>query len=235
MHSFTRPRSTSGAVSCQVPKRFGLHKKPRLVGSAGPADCRLNLHDVRSAGPAAPADGGEKSWNFSCLASGFTLLEVIVALSIVGILAALAIGNYERIVASAQQAACASNMRSIHHGLGLYLQDNKDVWPQGPDIMQEKAWEQFWLQALEPLGVAPRTWQCPTIRGMLRSRDNEATKVHYVPTGFDPTPGIARRWPTQPWLIERADAHGQGPLICFPDGSIRPMQRVLYEQGMLRR
>ncbi len=166
--------------------------------------------------------------------SGFTILEVVIVIAVVGILVALTIGNYERIIASAQQAACTANMRTIHHGLGSYLQDNKDVWPQGPDLLQEKAWEKFWLQTLEPFGVAPRAWQCPTIRGMVRSGQDEATKVHYAPTTFDDTPGIARRWPTQPWLIERADAHGQGPLICFPDGSIKPMQRVLYEQGLLR-
>jgi len=166
--------------------------------------------------------------------AAFTILEVVIVLVVVAILIALAIGNYERIIASAQQAACASNMRTIHNGLGLYLEDNKDVWPQGPTVVQEQAWEKFWLSVLEPVGIAPRTWQCPTIRGLVRSRKDEATKVHYAPTTFDDTPGIARRWPTQPWLIERADAHGQGPLICFPDGSIKPMQRVLYEQGLLR-
>ncbi len=154
-------------------------------------------------------------------------------IAVVGILVALMIGNYDRIIASAQQAACTANMRSIHHGLGIYLEDNKDVWPQGPDILQEKAWEKFWVETLEPLGVAPRTWQCPTIRAIVRSGKDEATKVHYAPTTFAATAGIARRWPTQPWLIERADAHGLGPLICFPDGSIKPMQRVLHEQGLL--
>ena len=33
-------------------------------------------------------------------------------------------------------------------------------------------------------------------------------------------------------LIEMADAHGQGPLICFPDGSVKPFAKVLAEQGV---
>jgi len=164
----------------------------------------------------------------------FTLLELVVATSIVLILAALLIGNYERIVSSAQQAVCTSHMRSIHGGLALYLQDHRDVWPQAPDMRQERLWENFWLSTLEPCGISARTWQCPTIRGLVRSGEVDSPKIHYAPSMFDATPGIARRWPTQPWLIERADAHGLGPLVCFPDGSIKPMRRVLMEQGLIR-
>ena len=53
-----------------------------------------------------------------------------------------------------------------------------------------------------------------------------------MPTAFGPTPGLATRWATHPWLIERADSHGQGPLICFPDGSVKPFNKVLAEQGV---
>jgi type II secretory pathway pseudopilin PulG len=158
----------------------------------------------------------------------------MVAVAIVAILVALLAGNYDRIVLAAQQATCTSRMRSIHHGLNLYLQDNKDIWPQAPEIKREKAWEAFWLQTLLPFGVEAKTWQCPAIKSLVRRGGDDATSIHYAPSTFDDTPGIARRWPTQPWLIERADVHGQGPLVCFPDGSIKSMRRVLYEQGLIR-
>lgn len=58
------------------------------------------------------------------------------------------------------------------------------------------------------------------------------SSIHYTPTMFDDKPGTARRWPTQPWLIERADAHGNGALICFTDGSIKPFNKVLADQGL---
>jgi len=166
--------------------------------------------------------------------SAFTLIEVLAAMLVIAILATLVIGNYDRIVLTAQQAICASRMRSIHTALNLYLQDNKDIWPQAPEIQQEKQWEDFWLKTLTPFGISEKSWQCPTIQSLVRRGGDEATRVHYAPSTFDDTPGIARRWPTQPWLIERADVHGQGPLICFPDGSIKPMRRVLYEQGLIR-
>jgi hypothetical protein len=61
--------------------------------------------------------------------------------------------------------------------------------------------------------------------------DEQRPQVHYIPTMFTSEPDIANRWATQPWLIERSDAHGQGPLICFPDGSVKSAGRVVAEIG----
>ncbi len=165
--------------------------------------------------------------------SAFTLLEVIVAVSILAILAALTVPNFGRIIAAAQEAVCASKMRSIRHGLDAYLQDNNLVWPQGPTADQQ-GWAKFWLQTLEPYGITASTWQCPAIKQMTREQKLPANMplIHYVPTMFDNTRGIAYRWATQPWLIEAANAHGRGALICFPDGSVKPMDKVLAEQGI---
>jgi hypothetical protein len=61
---------------------------------------------------------------------------------------------------------------------------------------------------------------------------NEEQPLHYMPAMFDATPGIARRWSTQPWLVEIANAHGQGALVCFPDGSVKSFNQILSEQGL---
>jgi hypothetical protein len=58
------------------------------------------------------------------------------------------------------------------------------------------------------------------------------TQAYWTTFVFDNIPGTARRWPSQPWLVERADAHGSGALICFTDGSIKPFRKVLAEQGL---
>lgn len=164
--------------------------------------------------------------------SGFTLLEILGVLLIIAILAVLIVPNYGRILASAQEVVCASNMRSIRVALGSYLQDNANVWPQPPDDMEGVGLQRFWLDALAPYGIGERTWQCPTIRHALREEGAEGDfGLHYVPTHFDATPNIANFWPTQPWLIEAANAHGKGPLICFPDGTVKSMFKVLAEQG----
>jgi prepilin-type N-terminal cleavage/methylation domain-containing protein len=163
---------------------------------------------------------------------GFTLLEVVAVTLLIAILAALTIPNFSRVIAAAQQVVCASNMRSIRVALGAYLEDHGKIWPQGAPLPQEPGWSVFWINTLKPYDIRERTWQCPTIRGMTKGQDDDAFGLHYVPTQFDSTPNIANRWTTQPWLIEVADAHGQGPLICFPDGSVKPFLKVLAEQGL---
>jgi prepilin-type N-terminal cleavage/methylation domain-containing protein len=162
--------------------------------------------------------------------NGFTILEVALVVLIVAILATLLIPNYQPLLARAQEAACLGNMRSIRNALDSYLNDHQQVWPQGPPP-NEAGWAPFWLKTLEPYGIGLKTWQCPTIRGHLKQEELDAMPLHYVPTMFDASPGVAKRWTTQPWLIEIADAHGQGPLICFPDGSVKSSQRVLLDQG----
>ncbi len=161
---------------------------------------------------------------------GFTILEVLAVLLILGILAALILPNYQRILAAAQQVQCASNMRSIRVAIAHYMDDHNMVWPQGPPPESE-LWAPFWVSVLAPYKITERTWQCPTIRGYMKDTGETEFGIHYVPTTFDPTPNIANRWSTQPWLIEMADAHGNGPLICFPDGSVKSFNKVLAEEG----
>ena len=162
--------------------------------------------------------------------SAFTILEVLAVVTILMIIVVMLAPSIGGVVAKAQQARCMANMRAIHVGLSVYLNDHDEVWPQGPPPDAQPAWSDFWIRTLESQGVAAATWQCPTCAGLIRGAD--APSIHYIPTMFDATPGIARRWPTQPWLIERMDAHGSGALICFTDGSIKPFNKVLAEQGL---
>ncbi len=168
-------------------------------------------------------------------AAGYTLLEVIAAVVILIILAALFIPNMRGALGRAGEARCMANMRNITVGLHGYLQDNKGVWPQGPNLNDEKPWEAFWLNVLKPYSIDEKTWQCPTMDSQLASKGmprEERPKVSYVPTLFSAEPNIATRWATQPWLIERANAHQNGALIAFQDGSIKSFNKVLAEMGV---
>jgi prepilin-type N-terminal cleavage/methylation domain-containing protein len=178
----------------------------------------------------APGLSGKAS---TCPATSraFTLLETLAAILILTILAALLVPNAGRLLAAAQEVICASHMRSIRLALDNYIQDQQGVWPQGPPP-QEAGYAEFWLSALQDYGITERTWQCPVIRSWERSVGESGFSLHYIPTMFDPTPNIASRWSAQPWLIEIADAHGKGPLMAFPDGSVKPYLKVLAEQGV---
>jgi type II secretory pathway pseudopilin PulG len=164
----------------------------------------------------------------------FSLLEIIFVVAILAILAALLLPEYPKLLAKASQAKCMANLRALHVGLGVYLNDHENIWPQGPPPEAGAAWARFWIDTLEPLDVPARTWECPAIYRMLGNPPRDQitdSSIHYVPTMFDDLPGTARRWPTQPWLVERADAHGNGALLCFTDGSIKPFNKVLAELG----
>ena len=178
----------------------------------------------------APLDK-ERNWSVAWRASrrAFTLLELIAAMAILGILILVAVPEFKGMVGNFHEVRCAANMRNIAVGLRSYLQDHGNVWPQGPPPSAGKAWENFWLATLEPYGITAKTWQCP---GVSLRRVEDAPRVHYSPTLFPAVPGIADRWATQPWLIERGQGHGQGALICFPDGSIKSFDKVLAELGV---
>jgi type II secretory pathway pseudopilin PulG len=167
--------------------------------------------------------------------AAFSLLELLAAVAIVVLLAAVLIPNLRPYMKRAGEAACAANMRSINVALRGYLQDHKEVWPQGPGVEQGKPWEDFWLATLKPYGISAQTWTCRTIISSLAdggAKKEDMPRIHYIPTMFSAEAGIANRWATQPWLLERANAHGNGPLICFPDGSVKAFNKVLAEQGV---
>jgi len=186
--------------------------------------CRAHLASLLARHPATARQTAK-------FRQGFTIVEILVVVLILAVLAALILPNTGRLMAAANEAVCASNMRSIRLGLDYYMQDHKGVWPQGPHP-QEPGWGDFWVQQLEPYGIKRKTWQCRVIRSWAREAGDDAPELHYVPTMFDPTPNIAHRWSTQPWLIEIADAHGKGPLMAFQDGTVKSYSKVLAEQGV---
>jgi type II secretory pathway pseudopilin PulG len=159
----------------------------------------------------------------------FTLLELIAVMIVLILLGMLAIPEFKNYRDKATAVQCMANMRNITVGLRGYLQDHGNVWPQGPPPDAGAAWEDFWLGCLRPYGITEKTWLCPAIGA---GKQPDAPRVHYTPTMFPPVPGIADRWATHPWLIERGPGHGHGALICYPDGSVKAFDKVLAELGV---
>lgn len=118
---------------------------------------------------------------------------------------------------------CVANMRSIHTALSSYTQDH-GYWPQIPEFTesQEREEEQWWIDTLKPYDITQKSWICPSIARMTQDTPEEdQALIHYSPTQFDAFYRRAYQWETMPWLIEIADAHGQGAHMAFPDGSVR--------------
>jgi prepilin-type N-terminal cleavage/methylation domain-containing protein len=162
-------------------------------------------------------------------ATGFTLVELLTVIVIILVLAALVAGLFDQIRARVERANCTSNLRNLHAALQSYVVQ-QGSWPQCPHKIGEDAFDIWWVKEFEKMGVAEKQWKCPSLTRAQGSSDpgiGEQAKgqkpkkqIHYIPTQFDSNPISPRRWPTQPWLIEIGNLHGDGPLIIFPDGAV---------------
>jgi prepilin-type N-terminal cleavage/methylation domain-containing protein/prepilin-type processing-associated H-X9-DG protein len=69
----------------------------------------------------------------SLASDGFTLVELLTVIAIVGILAAIVIPVVGSVRKSAQTSACGNNVRQISMGVILYAQDNRGLLPSARD------------------------------------------------------------------------------------------------------
>jgi prepilin-type N-terminal cleavage/methylation domain-containing protein/prepilin-type processing-associated H-X9-DG protein len=121
---------------------------------------------------------------------GFTLVELLAVIAIVGVLAAILISVVGSMRATAKTTVCMSNMRQLGVGTQLYLVDNQNVmYPHSVNQGQY-----FWHHFLRPYvgkaadGAANReALYCPYI---LDTRPNSQTEFRY--TGYGKNANLGR-------------------------------------------
>ena len=165
---------------------------------------------------------------------GFTLLELLIVIALIGILTTLYAPQLGTVRERAEKVVCMGHLRSLHVALGAYLSDN-ETWPQCPENLEGAAEEQFWFDALKEYGVTQKDWQCPTLSRQLGINSgadtSDAPKMHYMPANFDDNPMTPRRWPGMPWLVEIADIHHGGALMIRADGAVQTDLSILQAGG----
>jgi len=60
---------------------------------------------------------------------GFTLIELMIVVAIIGILAAVAIPKFANLIRQANEASCKGNLGAIRSALSIYYGANEGLWP----------------------------------------------------------------------------------------------------------
>lgn len=169
-------------------------------------------------------------------ATGFTIMELMTVLVIITILSLFALPLYEGLEAKAAKANCSSNLKGLYVAASGHLQD-KGQWPQiDPALLEasEKSYFKAWIKAFEPYGVSHKSWICPTIQRAFNDPpywEDEHFRTDYVAMPFDARQFAPHEYTTQPWFLEKADAHGDGNLLIYGDGSVDALETVRDRAG----
>lgn len=62
---------------------------------------------------------------------GFTLIELIIVVAIIGILAAVAIPKFSDLLLKSREGATKGNLSSLRSALKVYYTDNEGIYPTG--------------------------------------------------------------------------------------------------------
>lgn len=90
---------------------------------------------------------------------GFTLIEILIVLTIIGILAALLFPAFERARESARRVSCQSNLHQISLAVQMYTQNNNETLP-GTTVIPGYPW----ADKILPYVKTPSLFECPSTR-----------------------------------------------------------------------
>jgi prepilin-type N-terminal cleavage/methylation domain-containing protein len=104
--------------------------------------------------------GNIKTW------TGFTLIELLVVIAIIAILAAMLLPALSKAKQRAWSISCNSNLRQIGLGLGMFADDNSDLFPKsGASILWNPAdynsSSNGWMQQIYSYVGNTNVYRCP--------------------------------------------------------------------------
>ncbi|MCE9620541.1 MAG: type II secretion system GspH family protein [Planctomycetes bacterium] len=91
-------------------------------------------------------------------AAGFSLIELLITLSIIAILFGMLVPTFKMVRGSAEKLMCASNMRMIHYGIHGYSNDNRRRLPYCFHSDQRRYQETMALTAMTDTFTGAQEW-----------------------------------------------------------------------------
>lgn len=136
--------------------------------------------------------------------SGFTLVELLIVVIILGILAAVVIPQFNTAAAESKEAALASNLATIRQAIELYKVQHNDVFPTAAVVTQ--------LTTGTDVTGAAGTKYGPYIRNVFPANPIDASSAVAVPATMPAAPTGAGGWVYATGNGEfRANVTGAGP------------------------
>jgi prepilin-type N-terminal cleavage/methylation domain-containing protein/prepilin-type processing-associated H-X9-DG protein len=141
------------------------------------------------------------------LRKAFTLIELLVVIAIIAILAAMLLPALSKAKQKATQAGCQSNLRQVNMAVRMFVDDNGDWLPTGPD----DPWGCYQI-------VLPGYWSWDTgylMYHLARYVSLPEPSTKWVPAKIMLCPGFQRNIPSDP--MSSTDST-KTPFTYFLDG-----------------
>lgn len=110
---------------------------------------------------------------------GFTLMELMVVMVIIGILIGIAVPSYNKVTATAEKRACEANKRTIKGAVQAYILENNGSIPSGI-INDDNELEITELENFDSFFDGGKVPQCPSV-----NQQGNAAYKYKVKLGID--------------------------------------------------